>query len=229
MQDIHELTLHPDHRCLRPTPIHTFPSLQRNRTPARTPLRRGKRRELHHRLRNRRILPPARILHSQRRTPILPNSFQAPPSQRPRARVPRQRRKHARRRARHSEHTLYTPSRRAQWRAATQPFACRQLSEPIGARGAQVSVARHSGRRSCILCRLAFAQHQDHDWRLTASLVQRQVVSEYDVATGLVWVWWTHLHQHVAVLFVECGCECGDMYCVFQRRGFAEAVEAVYD
>jgi hypothetical protein len=137
------LTLSPDHRRLKPAPIHPLPHLQRDRAPPRTPLRHRARRKLHHRLRDRRILPSPRILHPQRRPAVVPHSLETPPALRPRARIPRVRRIDARRRARLTIHTIHTARSSAVRHAAIKPFARRKLCESPRARGAQERQSRN--------------------------------------------------------------------------------------
>jgi hypothetical protein len=179
--------------------------MQRNRAPPRTAFWRRKRRKLHHRLRNRRILPPTRILHPQRRPTLVPNPLETAAAQRPRARIPRFGRKHPGRRARLPKHTLHTAHRRAQRYPSTQPFARRQLFESACARGPQERESRHRRCSHGVLCRFALAQHENHYRRPVAPFIQRALVSFDNTAAGLVGLRRPHLYEHVVVLLAQCG------------------------
>ena len=130
-------------RRLWATPIHPLPKLQRNRPAARTLLRSRKGNQLHHRLRNRRVLPPPRVLHPQRRTAHLPYPIQAPTAQRARAAVPRVRRDDAGRRARQPEHAVHAAGSRASGHAAAQSFARRAQLESADPRCGSQTQSRH--------------------------------------------------------------------------------------
>ena len=154
----------PDHRCSRPPPVHTFPNLQRNGPTPPPKLRRRKRRELHHRLCDRRVLPPSRVLHPQRCAPVVPHSLETLATFRHGNRVSCKRRQHTGRRIRNSEHNVHTSDHSIGGDTAVEPLARGQLFELAGPCRAQERGAWNGGCCDCIFRVKSYKEYQDYHW-----------------------------------------------------------------
>jgi hypothetical protein len=149
----------PDHRRSRPPAIHTLPNLQRNRPTPPPKLRRRKRRKLHHRLCDGRVLPPPRILHSQRCAAVLPHPLETLATIRHGNRIPRERREHARRRVRNAKHHVHTTDYSSGGDTAVEPFACGELFESAGPCGSEECSAGHGGCGDCVFCLESYKEY----------------------------------------------------------------------